>query len=195
MLYLIKRYRMNRTLPFILACILLFTNVQNSQAQKSPEKAIKRLGPNPIFIIDSIRVEKDRLSNQNPADVTSLQMLYDQEAMERFGPSAKDGVVIVETRTFSRNKFISYFRKKSLAYDSLFVKNSGDRDFIYIINDKVQEGNYEGNVGAIDDEVFISLTILDQTQLQQKYKVNHKLYGISISSKKPKDLYRKEEKF
>lgn len=179
---------------FILFALFSILNL-NASAQKSPEKAAKKLGTNPMFFIDSIRVQKSDLANQDSEQVTLVIMFYDKEAIEKFGPEAQDGVVFVETKTYAKNKFINYFRKKSAAFDSLFVKNNGDLNFAYIINDKVQSGNFEGNLRSIDDSIFEKITIINKTQLEEQFKITNKDYGIIIQSKKPKDLYNKNKKF
>jgi hypothetical protein len=122
-------------------------------------------------------------------------MLYDTSATKLYGDVAKDGAVIIETRSFARHLFITFFRKSSQSFDSLYKAVGNDTSFAYIINDKVQKGNYEGNLSAITDQLFGGLEILTKEQLYSKYNINDKQFGILIRSKRPKDLYNGDKKF
>jgi len=77
----------------------------------------------------------------------------------------------------------------------LFTAFGSDTAFKYIINNKIQEGNYEGNLSAITNELFDSLEILTKEELSSKYNITDKQFGILIHSKKPKDLYNADKKF
>jgi hypothetical protein len=66
---------------------------------------------------------------------------------------------------------------------------------VYIINDKIQDGNYEGNLSAINDELIIGIEILSKEQLYTSYKIRDKQFGILVYSRKPKDLYNVDKKF
>lgn len=92
----------------------------NSFAQSATKTVISKLGPNPIFIIDSEQVTKSDLSNYTPNSIAAITVLYDTTARKLYGDTAKDGAVIIETRPFARNKFISFFRQSSKSFDSLY---------------------------------------------------------------------------
>ncbi|HEY5406167.1 MAG TPA: hypothetical protein VIJ92_03730 [Ginsengibacter sp.] len=163
--------------------------------QDDPKTAVGKLGPNPFFIIDSQKVKQSDLSKYNADSITSVIMLYDTTATKLYGDSAKDGAVIIETRSFARDKYISFFRKFSQPYDSLYTAIGSDTAFAYIINDKIQKGNYEGNLSAITQELFMGIEILTKEQLYTRYDINDKLFRILVHSKKPKDLYNADKKF
>jgi hypothetical protein len=163
--------------------------------QDDPKTAAGKLGPNPVFIIDSQKVTQSDLSKYSPDSIATVIMLFGKSATKLYGDSAKDGTVIIETRSYARHKFISFFRKSSQSFDSLFNAIGNDTSFKYIINDKIQEGNYEGNLSAITDESFIGLEILTKEQLHSKYNITDKQFGILVHSKKPKGLYNADKKF
>ncbi len=163
--------------------------------QDDPKTAAGKLGPNPVFIIDSQKVEQSDLSKYKADSIATVIMLYDTTAIKLYGDSAKDGAVIIETRSFAKNKYISFFRKSSQLYDSLYTAIGSDTAFAYIINDKIQKGNYEGNLSAITQELFMGLEILNKEQLYTKYDIRDKQFGILIHSKKPRDLYNADKKF
>jgi hypothetical protein len=70
-----------------------------------------------------------------------------------------------------------------------------DESFAYIINDKVQEGNYEGNLSQINKDILLGIEILTKDKLLAKYNIQDKQYGILVHSKTPKDLYNADKKF
>jgi hypothetical protein len=116
-----------------------------------------KLGPNPIIIVDSVRINNDELSKINPSDIAMLTMLTDTDAVKLYGEGGKDGVVICETKVFARKRYTAFFRRKSTRYDSLYTVLNSDSTFQYVINDKVKHGNDEGDLASIDDDLFISL--------------------------------------
>jgi hypothetical protein len=149
----------------------------------------------PLIIIDSQRVAAADISKYSPDSVTKVVVIADTSAIKLYGDSAKYGALIVETRSFARRNFISFFRKSSKQYDSLFAAMGNDSTFQYIINGNLQIGNYEGNLSSINDELFEGLEVLTKEQLQTKYKISNKQYGILIHSKIPKDFFNPENKF
>ena len=173
----------------------LFISTLTVFGQDDPKTAAGKLGPNPMFIIDSQKVSQSDLSKYSPDSIATVVMLYDTSATKLYGDEAKDGAVIIETRSFARHMFISFFKKSSQPYDSLYNVIGNDSAFVYIINDKVQKGNYEGNLSAITVELFGGLEILTKEQLYSKFKISDKQFGIIVHSKKPKDLYNGDKKF
>lgn len=166
-----------------------------SFAQESPENAVKKLGQNPIYIIDSNKVLQSDLAKYNSDSITSVEILYDSTAVKLFGSNAKDGAVIIETRAFARQKFIKFFRQVSLPFDSLYSAVGNDQDFQYILNEKIQKGNFEGNLSMINKELFINIEIINDDELKSRYQVFNKKYGINVKAKKPGNLYKADEKF
>ena len=179
----------------LLIICTLFVSTHIVFGQDDPKTAAGKLGPNPIFIIDSQKVSQSDLSKYSPDSIATVIVLYDTSAIKLYGAAAKDGAVIIETRLFARHMFISFFRKSSQSYDSLYKVIGNDTSFAYIINDKIQKGNYEGNLSAITEELFSGLEILTKEQLYSNYNINDRLFGILVHSKKPKDLYNADKKF
>ena len=173
----------------------LFISTLTAAAQDDPATAIGKLGNNPMFIIDSQKVSKSDLSKFNADSVATVVMLYDSSAVKRYGNDAKDGAVIIESRSFARRMFISFFRKSSQAYDSLYSAVGNDTSFVYIINDKIQKGNYEGNLSVINSSLFAGLEILTKEELYSRFNITGKQFGILVHSKPPKDLYNADKKF
>jgi len=163
--------------------------------QEPPINALQKLGPNPYYLFDSTQIYQSDLESIDPNQISSLTILLDTSAIEQFGVEAKDGAVIIETKNFARKKFTTFFRQVSLQYDSLFTLMGSDSTFQYILNDKIKTDNYEGDLSMIDKGILIDIFIINSDQLFNTYGISDKKYGIIIKSKKPKDLFRSDEKF
>jgi hypothetical protein len=179
----------------ILVLSALCTIFFSAFAQDDPKTSLGKLGPNPMFLIDSQKVTRSALSAYMPEMIATVTVLYDTSAIRLYGDSAKDGAVIIETRDFARRLFVAFFRKVSPAYDSLYNVYGNDSSFAYIVNDNVQNDNYEGNLSAINSEIYEGLEILSAQEIAARFKITHKQLGVLVRSKKPKDLYNADKKF
>ncbi|HWD88117.1 MAG TPA: hypothetical protein VG367_08325 [Mucilaginibacter sp.] len=176
--------------------ILLFIPLLTIAQNKQDDSPLSKLGPNYLMIIDSAKVTRDQFQKFNPNTIASLQVLTDTDATNKYGDAAKDGAVIIQTKAVARKRYTSYFRNKSHAYDSLYVAAKSDSAFQYIINDKIKpEKDSEGDLSAINDDLFISLEILTADDLQKKYNISGKSIGVLIKCKKPKDFLNADSKF
>jgi hypothetical protein len=181
-----------KKLPIIYSFLFL---TSGAFAQQEPKPVHFNNSRTPLIIIDSQRVAAADISKYSPDSVTKVVVMDDTSAFKLYGDSAKYGALIVETRSFARRKFVSFFRKSSKQYDSLFTGIGNDSTFQYIINGNLQIGNYEGNLSSINDELFEGLEVLTKEQLNTKYGIYNKEYGILIHSKKPKNFSNPENKF
>ena len=175
--------------------ILLLAPVLTIAQNKQDDSPLSKLGQHPLFIIDSLKISSDEFQKLNPNTIASLEVLTDTDATHKYGNAAQDGAVIIQTKSLARKRYTSYFRKKSYLYDSLYVAAKSDSTFQYIINDKVKEENSEGDLAAIDDDLFISLEILTEDDLQKKYNISGKAVGVLIKCHKPKNLFNGDSKF
>jgi len=164
-------------------------------AQEREKEVAEKLGPHPLYYIDSLILTTDEFQKFDPNTIARLTILTDTDATNRFGQAAKDGAIVAETKTFARKHYISYFRKKSRSYDSVYMAAKNDSTFQYIINDKVKVNNFEGDLATIDDWLFISLEILTADDLKNKYQISNKSVGILITCKRPQNLFNWNSKF
>ncbi|MFC5683397.1 hypothetical protein ACYE2N_05625 [Flavobacterium sp. MAHUQ-51] len=161
---------------------------------QSPKRMVKKIGTNPIFFIDSISVEKEDLQKYNPNEISSVTVYKDKNAYDLLGEDGKDGVVYIETKKFCKNRYWKYFTSKSTEYQNL-VNSTDDNNVQYIINDRVLNENFEGDLAAIDDKVFKSIKFISKELLLKEYKIEDKDFGFQIISDTPKDLYHGNKKF
>ena len=162
---------------------------------QSPKKAIKKLGNDPVFFLDSVNVDKDELGNYNSQDIAKVSVFKGKEAIALVGPDGKDGAVFIETKAFGRTKYIRYLATKSSDYAKIVNTPTKDSSLQYILNGKVLKENFEGDLSLIDDKTFKSIKIIDKATLQQQYQVMDKEYGVLIESGVPDNLYHGNKKF
>lgn len=175
-------------IPFLFLPVLAF-------CQKTSKDVLKKLGPNPLMIVDSLVINNTQLQAINANDISSITIFTDTNATNKYGAAAKDGAVVATTKSFAKKHYIAYFRKVSAQYDSLYSITKSDSSFQYIINDKIKTSNDEGDLFTVNDEIFISLEILSADDLKNKYGIDNKQYGVFIHCKIPKNLTHADEKF
>lgn len=180
-------------MKFLLA--LLFITPLLTYAQKKEKEPAEKLGPHPIYIIDSVKFTREEFMNFDPNTITSLTIVTDTDATNKFGPNSKDGVIIIQTKGFARKHYISYFRKRSPVYDSLYTITKSDSTFQYIINDKMKNKNFEGDLARIDDWLFLSLELVTADDLKKNYNVSDKKIGVLIKCRIPQDVFNGQSKF
>ena len=173
--------------------ILLIPNI--ILGQDSPEFVLNKLGQNPLLIVDSVKILNGSLSDYDVYTIASIAILIDTTAQKTYGAAAKDGAIIIETNAFARKKYISFFRHISSAYDSIYSLHQSDSVFQYFLNDNILEEHYYGYLSAVNDDTFISLEILSDKQLQEKYSIPDKQFGILIKSKRPPHLVGDDKKY
>lgn len=97
----------------------------------------------------------------------------------------------VETRGFSKKRFLRYFKSKSKEFSKILDSKGDDSTFQYILNGKILTGNFEGDLAIIDDKLFQKINIIKQKELSAKYSIKDKDYGIIIASTVPEDSSKK----
>ncbi|GGH15059.1 hypothetical protein FAZ19_06955 [Sphingobacterium alkalisoli] len=83
--------------------------------------------------------------------IASVTIVKDSTYLHIYGNTP--GSVYIETKSFSRKRFINYFRSKSIEFKQLLDSLENDNSFQYILNGKVLAKNYEGNLAAIDEKI------------------------------------------
>ncbi|WP_162796032.1 hypothetical protein [Pedobacter nanyangensis] len=175
----------------ILTLILLAVYSAAFAQKSNPDTEIKKLGPKPFFVVNDKKATTAMIKDLPSDSVTVVTLLYDTAATNRYGDAAKDGLVMIETRSYAKSKFISYFKKVSPEFDQLYTSQKNDQNFVYILNDKIQKGNYEGNLSTIGDKEFIKLEIISAEQLKTNYNIEDKQYGIVVQAIKPEEKKEK----
>jgi TonB-dependent SusC/RagA subfamily outer membrane receptor len=114
----------NFHLSFAVGTILLFASAAHAQTQQpqatqqadtsqQPQSGTvikiycgpSRLLPHqqPLYVIDGKPLEgKESLQSINPNDIEKIDILKDKKAVERFGPAATNGAVLITTKLGKR---------------------------------------------------------------------------------------------
>jgi hypothetical protein len=172
---------MARVLVFAAMCLLLEMNKGTAQHLKIDHK----VAGEPAYFLDSVNVASVT-GKIDTAGITSVTVYKGQKAIDLAGPEfGRDGLVFVESKDFSRKRFEKYLSGKSKKYAKLLNKTKDRSAIVYILNDKVQTGRYEGNLAAIDNNVFKSLEIIKPSKLRQKFGVESNIPGVLIRSDTP----------
>jgi len=177
--------------------ILMFASLvlTVSTFAQSPKRAVKKLGDDPVFFIDSINVDKEDLMKYLPDEIAQVSVYKDSTAIKLVGPQGKDGVVYIQTKVFAKNIYWNYFKSKSVEYSNIVLTPQGDSTVQYILNGRTLTKNFEGDLSLIDDAIFKGIEVMDKKTLQKQYRIQDKLFGIIIESGKPDNLYKARKKF
>ncbi|MCW3808079.1 hypothetical protein [Plebeiibacterium marinum] len=144
---------------------------------------ISLFNPNdPLFYLDSIRVNKGVLSIYDENEIAFINVFKDENAVKIAGNEGKNGVIFIYTKEYAKQKYCNYLKSKSSEYTRIVSENTEDNSLVYILNDKVLEKNYESELFGLNDKNFVDLRIIDSKKLKKEYKIKNKKWGIIISS-------------
>jgi len=140
----------------------------------------------PIFFIDSIRVNKAVLSNFAPSEIATVTVYKDTNVIKKIfhgTGNVKNGLVYIETKDFAKDKYWNYFKAKSPDYARIVTSSKTDTTTVqYILNGKVLKKDFEGDLASINDDTFKELVIIDKKKLANQYGITDKDYGILITT-------------
>ena len=74
--------------------------------QSAFQKEAKKLGPNPLKIMDSVVISNEVFGHLAAYNIASLTILTDTDATNKYGNAAKDGAVLITTKAFAKNHYI-----------------------------------------------------------------------------------------
>jgi hypothetical protein len=161
------------------------------------DKAVVVLEDNntdPVFFIDSIRINKAVLQNYDPNEIASVTVYKNSDATERI-ESATNGLIYIETKKFAKTKYWKYFKLKSAEYAKIVPSPENDSNIQYILNKRILKDNFEGDLAAINDKIFTGIQIINKQQLIGDYHIIDKEFGVLISSDVPPNLHNGKNKF
>jgi hypothetical protein len=134
----------------------------------------------PMFFLDSIRVNLGVLKLMDTSDLAALSVYKGQDAVNMRGNDAKNGLVYVFTKRFAREKYWKYFQSKSDVYRLKVPDRATESGVVYIVNGEILTKGQEGTLFWIDDNNFIDLTLIDRDALEKKYQVTGHAIGVVI---------------
>ncbi|WP_430813094.1 TonB family protein [Carboxylicivirga sp. RSCT41] len=175
---------------------VLFKSSDNVQISVSELSVIDENGESPLFIIDG---EKQRENTIDADDIKSVNVLKGDQAVEKYGEDAKNGVIMIETKAAQAAEevlVVGYgtMEKDKLSGTSNLLVRRGDKaenvrikglsgeQMPYIILDGEE---YDGSLEELDAEDIESISVLKDKSAQDLYgdKAEH---GVIIIKTKIK---------
>ena len=146
---------------------------------------VKKTIHQPLYLVDSIVVTPAELNAINPNDIAAIDVYKDSSAFRLAGERGKNGLIYIETKKFARKKYWSFFISRSDAYSKLIPTSESDSLVVYILNNQVLKKSFEYDLSKINDQTFVSLSVIDAGMLRNNYNVSDKSLGVVIVSKSP----------
>ena len=138
----------------------------------------------PMFFIDSIRTNQAFLeSAYKPSEIAMVSVYKGEQAIAVAGKDAKNGAIYITTKSFARDSYWNYFKSKSSDYKDKVPDLKTESMVVYILNNKVLQNNFEGDLFQINDTNFLTLKVINLEQLQKDYHVAGKSIGVVITTK------------
>ncbi len=166
---------------------LVFSFIAFSVYAQETKITIHTAGNDPLFYVDSARVNRIELEKLNPSEILSVSVYKDANITKLAGLDAKDGIVYVTTRVYVRNKYWNYFKSKSSEYSKIVLTPDADSTIQYILDKHILNTNIEGDLSSMDDTTFKEIRIVDKDTLQKEFGIYGKTYGVIIKTKKSKN--------
>ncbi len=82
--------------------VIATTKANKGLTINPPAIALAKTGP--LFILDDIELPGSDLGKVKPEDIESIEVLKDKKAIEPYGEKGKNGVVIISTKSFTRDR-------------------------------------------------------------------------------------------
>lgn len=136
----------------------------------------------PLYFVDSIRVNSGVLKNFQPTEIAYVSVYKDSNAIRIAGNDAVNGAIYIITKSFARQHYWGYFQSKSADYRNEVPDLKTEADVIYILNDKILEKDYEGTLFTINNDNFIELTVVGSKFLKKTYNILGKSIGVVIKT-------------
>ena len=93
---------------------------------------------------------------------------------------------------FARNSYWNYFKSKSADYKDNVPDLKTESKVVYILNNKLPDSNFEGDLFQINDHNFITLQLITGKQLKNDYKLSGKTIGVVINTKMKGEKWLKQ---
>ena len=159
-----------------------------------PKKAMKKMGQNPILLLDSVETKMNELQTLNPTDISNIGIVKPKKAKKLLGDKGINGAIYVTTSKAAKIIYWNYFRTKSDEYKKLLNSPLADTVVQYILNGEALSGTAApGSLFLINDKNFKSINIIDKES--GKFMMDStitKRYIIVIIAKRPKGLVKKK---
>lgn len=152
-------------IDLVLSCYRVFNNSTN--VFKEPDN-------DPVFFLDGIRVNRGVFSHYEPNEIASITVFRDTSATRIIGPQGKNGLIYIFTKEYAKSKYWDFLKSKSKDYLKAVPSIDKENDVVYILNNKILEKDFEGDLFKLDDSTFLEMTVIDKRTLKREYKIMDK---------------------
>lgn len=138
----------------------------------------------PLYFLDSIRVNLGVLKNYEPDEISFVSVYKDENAIKIAGSEAKNGAIYIITKDFARNTYWKYLRSKSEVFKELVPNLEIERNVIYLLNNKRLEEESEKQLFEINDNTYLEIKAINDNKLRKRYKASEEQIVIQIMTNK-----------
>lgn len=174
-------------------------NTNSDKSGKSKSKIVfnmKEGMSDALYVVDGIRQKRGNLNEIDPKTIASIDVLKGEAATKLYGEDAKNGVVIISTKTPDSKENLTWTEKtdKQIVInrkniDTTIVKNTiviksksvKDADPLFVIDGKVMK---KFDATSVDAENIKSMSVLKDEIAIKKYGEKGKNGVIEITLKK-----------
>jgi len=142
----------------------------------------------PLFFMDSVRISQEGLKRFDPTEIAMVSVYKDSHAIAVAGPAAVNGAVFIFTKKYARIRYWNFFVLRNEDYKKAVPSPGSESSVVYILNGKLLKDNFEGDLLAVDEVSFVSLSIITERELNRDYHVEGRAYGIVIQTNKNKKI-------
>jgi hypothetical protein len=161
-------------IDLVLSCYLLY-NKPAIVFSKEPENE-------PVFFLDSIRVNRGVATSYQPAEIASITVLKGATGIKILGPEGKNGVIYIYTKNYVKSKYWDYLKSKSKDYLKAVPSADKDKDVVYILDNEVLWKDFEGKLFKLNDSIFRDMKVIGKRALKRDFKIKDKDWGILIGT-------------
>ncbi len=136
-----------------------------------------------VYVLDSLQISNDLISKIVPAEIATVIVVKGKTATDILGSKAKDGIVYIETKKFARKRYWSYLKTKSENYAIVIPNPEKDNLIQYILNGRILNKDFEGELSRINDSNFQKIEIIPKDTLLKRYGIYRKQFGVVIHTK------------
>lgn len=167
---------------YVLLQVLFFSFSQKGFSQQELNERIPK-NTKLIYVLDSVQIANDKISKIVPTDIATVIVVKGKTATDLLGSKAKDGIVYIETKKFARNRYWSFLKTKSENYAIVLPNPEKDNLIQYILNGRILNKDYEGELSRINDSNFQKIEIIPKDTLLKRYGIYRKQFGVEIHTK------------
>jgi hypothetical protein len=142
---------------------------------------------NPIFILDSTRVNDLQLKDINAEKVAQVNVYKGEEAIKIMGEEGKKGVIFIETKEFKKKQFWTMLSTLSAEYKELVPSPDSIYSILYIYPGKTILERADEKIFSIKPEEIREVQIIGFAEMKKKYGIEGRK-GLLIVSKNTNQL-------